>query len=409
MEHHETDGQRLCRLRKRAGLTQAQLGDRLGHTQGWVSRIERDVLVIDSIELLNRAARVLNVHPNELIGRPYRSASLSEERGHAAIGEIRRVVARYDLTPDWDRPVRDHGELRAAVTGLTALRRQALYAQLGETAPAIIRELHAAIECAHGEHAKEQLFGLLSLAYRETDSVAHALGYDDLSTLTGERVRWSAARCGDPLLVAVGEYLRVRDLWANALWADALVLMDRTIDDLSAGCRAGDPDTLSVAGSIQLRAAITSARAIDGDRAWDRLAEARDTSRRLHAVPDLPAVFDPYELTFTPTNVDMYEVGIAVELRDGARAVDAGAHTLIPAGTPPSRSGHFYLDLARGWIYHGDYAQALKSMERAEATAPMLVRNHSMAHNAVRAMVNHHRTANHGERIRGLANRMHVL
>jgi transcriptional regulator with XRE-family HTH domain len=399
-DQRESDGQRFKRLRRRAGLNQADFGQRMGKSQSWVSRIENDELGLDSIALVNRVARVLNVHPNEVTGRPYRGGTPSEERGHAAIPEIRRVIQRYDLSPDWDAPVRDAAALTAEVAALVTLRRKARYAVLGEQAPSILRELHAAVWDAQG-HDAEELYGLLARAYRETDTVAHALGYDDLSTLATERYLWAAHKANDPLLVVIGDYLRVRDLWANDLWADALALMDSALSDLD---HDDEPAALSVAGSLYLRAAITAARSCDGPRAWDRLSAAREAIGRLQAPPG----FDPYELTFTAPNVAMHGVAVAVELRDGVRAVELGSDVLLPSDMPGSRVGNHYMDMARGQIYFGDHLAALKSIETAERAAPLLVRNHPMAHAAVRALVTYHRSANGGDRLRRLADRMHL-
>jgi hypothetical protein len=264
----------------------------------------------------------------------------------------------------------------------------------------VLRELHAAVWGAQGHHA-EQLYGLLARAYRETDAVVHALGYDDLSTLATERFVWAARQANDPLLLAIGDYLRVRDLWANDLWSDALALIDNALVDLE---RKDTPEALSVAGSLQLRAAITAARFCDDARAWDRLAVAREAVERMNAAPG----FDPYELTFTAPNVAMHGVAVAVELRDGVRAVELGRQVVLPDDMPGSRVGHHYMDLARGQIYYGDHLAALRSIEAAERAAPLLVRNHPMAHAAVRALVTHHRSANGGERLRRLADRMHL-
>jgi transcriptional regulator with XRE-family HTH domain len=244
-DQHGSDGQRLKRLRRRAGLSQAEFGQRMDKSQSWVSRIEHNELELDSIALVNRVARILNVHPNEVTGRPYRGGTPIEERGHAAIPEIRRVIQRYDLAPDWDAPVRDVASLTADVAALVTLRRQARYSVLGESASSVLRALHAAVWDTQG-HAAERLYGLLARAYRETDAVAHALGYDDLSTLITERYAWAAGRSADPLLVAIGDYLRVRDLWANDLWSDSLSLLDLTLGDLDHDDRS---EALSVIGS----------------------------------------------------------------------------------------------------------------------------------------------------------------
>jgi transcriptional regulator with XRE-family HTH domain len=390
-------GARIRRLRKRAGLTQAEFGTRMSRSQGWVSGVEKGDLELDSVTLINRAARVLNVHPNEVTGRPYNPGSPTEDRGHASITAIRRVVQRYDLPPDWPVEPRPIEQLRESVDELTWLRRVARYAHLGEAAPDVLREVHAACHAAPAGPAAEALYGLLARAYKEADAVAHALGYDDLSTLTTERFRWAAARSGDPRLVAIGDFLRVRELWALDLWSDAVEVIDSALTGLAP---EADRFDRSVWGSLQLRAAITTARACDAPAAWDRVRYAQE------AASSLEGGFDPYELTFTAANVQVHAVAVAVEMRDGARALELAENTRLPRTLPPSRRSHYHLDVARGALYHGDYDQALVQLETAERTAPMLVRNHPMARSAVRALLTRQRIS--GERLRRIAERMHV-
>lgn len=392
------DGARIRRLRKRARLTQAEFAARIGRSQPWVSAVERGETEIDSVSLINRVARVLQVHPNEITGRPYSPHTTDEDRGHAAVTAIRRVVQRYDLPPDWDGPVRPAAELKADVDRLIALRQAARYADLGERAPDLLRELHAATVGALGREA-EVLYGLLAASYREADAVAHYLGYDDLSALTTERYRWAAARSGNPHLVAIGDYLRVRELWALDLWADALTVIDTTLATMEP---QNSPESLSVWGSLQLRAAITAARACNPMEAWDRIQFAEEAASRI------PAGYDPHHLTFGQANVAIHGVATAVELRDGARAVELAASTVLDSTVTRSRRGHHHLDWSRGLIYHGDYDQALVQLEIAERTAPQLVRNHPMTHAAVRALLTHERRSQK-ERLRRLADRVHVL
>lgn len=392
----ETDGARIRRLRKRAGLTQADFGQRMKRSQQWASAVEKGDLEIDSVTLINRAARILNVHPNEVTGRPYNPGSPTEDRGHAAIVAIRRVVQRYDLPPDWPIEPRPVQALRESVRELTRLRRAARYAHLGEAAPDVLRELHAACAAAQGA-AAEELYGLLAAAYKEADTVAHALGYDDLSTLATERFRWAAAKSGDPRLPAVGDYLRVRELWSLDLWSDALGVIDAAAGRLDP---AALPADRSVWGSLQLRAAITAARSCDAMEAWDRISLAEE------AAAATPPGYDPYELTFSEANVQIHGVAVAVEMRDGARALELADSTHLPRTLPPSRRGHYHLDVARGALYHGAYDQALAELETAERTAPLLVRNHPMARSAVRALLTRQRRS--GERLRRIADRMHL-
>lgn len=400
----ESDGARARRFRKRAGLTQAELGARIGRTQGWVSMLESDRVVLDSVSLINTIARELRVHPNELTGRPYRHGSTpAEDRGHAAIPEIRQQVQRHDLAPDWDGPVRSVDELAVAVAEMTALRQKASYTVLGEKVPAVLAELHAACHASSG-HDQERSFGLLAVAYREADSVAYGLGYEDLSILATSCVRWAAARSGDQYLTAIGDYLRVRELWSTASWDDSLTVIDAAIGRVDEPYAAGEAPALAVWGGLQLRASITAARKLDADEANARLQLAHEAADRLGDRDRN----DYYKLVFTRANVAIHDVAVAVELGDGVEAVKRGATLRLPADMPTSRSGHHYLDMSRGWLWYGSRDRALAEMEKAERIAPELVRNHPVARKTVRALLDAE-TRGYRERVRRLGARMNVL
>jgi transcriptional regulator with XRE-family HTH domain len=394
---HEADWERLRRLRKRSGLTQAEFGQRMGRSQAWVSSVERGDLVLDSISLLNRAARVLNVHPNDIVGRPYPATSPLEQRGHAAIRRMRRAIQCHDLSVPWAGEPGDIRTLRDDVARITLLRRQARYAHAGDAIPELLAELLSAARQSDARSA-EAFHALLARTYQEADAVAHAFGYADLSSLAIERARWSAEHSGDPLRVAVADYLRVRELWSSSLWGEASSYIDsalRRVEDI------GSPAALTVLGSLHLRAAITAARSYDAVQARAHLTEARTIAAHV------PTSFDPYELTFTSINVDFHDVATSVDMADGVEAVRRAKSVRIPPGTPPSRVSHFHMDVARAWLYYGDHARALSCIELAERVAPQLVRNHPMAHTTVRSLLSKGRRGSR-ERLRRIADRMHI-
>jgi transcriptional regulator with XRE-family HTH domain len=74
LEEAEEIGRRARRARLRLGIPQADLATALGKTQGWVSKMERGLIEIDRVGLLNLLAAELHVHPNDLVGRPYTSS-----------------------------------------------------------------------------------------------------------------------------------------------------------------------------------------------------------------------------------------------------------------------------------------------------------------------------------------------
>lgn len=401
----ETAGQRVKRYRRRAGLTQTELGRRMepARSQPWVSGVEADEIVLDSMATLTTLARALNVHPADLTGQPFRLGSTpAEDRGHAAIAEIRRQIERHDLPAEWDRPVHSVAELTAAVTSCSDLRQAARYGTLAEVIAPLLAELQAATE-VYADEELAQVWRQLAIAYREADSVAYGLGYLDLSILATERVRWAAANAGDVLQVGVGEYLRVRQQWESASWSDALLVLDRAIGRLEADGAASTPAGTSVIGSIQLRAAITAARRYDADEAWSRYDAAKACLERLG-----PAAPDFCRLVFTAGNVDIHGVAIAVELGDGVEAVRRGAGLRVDPALPASRAGHHHLDMARGWLWYGDRERALAALEKADRVAPSLIRHHPMAQATARALLDAEQRG-YRERVRSLGSKLHVL
>ncbi|MFF0248117.1 helix-turn-helix domain-containing protein [Streptosporangium sandarakinum] len=399
----ESVGTRVRRARKRAGITQIELARRVGRAQSWVSGVENDSIPLDSVALINTLAHALRTHPNELTARPYRGDIPSEDRGHSAIPEIRRQLERYDLDPEWEGVVRPLPDLRTAVGRIHWLRQEVRYAELTDEIPALLSELQAATHLYEGPD-RNAAFSLLSFAYRAADSVLYNLGYADLATITADRMRWAGERAGDFYGEALFAYLRVRNLWASTSWNDALAVLDRASAGIEREYTAGHPEALAVWGGLQLRAAITAARKNDADEAWARHRLAAEAVTRLGARQRT----NYYQLSTNQPNIDIHGVAIAVELGDGPGAVQRAQTVHLPKGLQASRAGYHHLDYARGLLWCGKRDAAVAELERAEKIAPMLVRNHPMAQQAVRTLLDLERYS-YRERIRRLGVRMHIL
>jgi transcriptional regulator with XRE-family HTH domain len=91
---HETQGTRLARLRKVAGLTQVELAERIGIIQGLVSAHELDKLKL-AAEMAVRYAKALNVSTDELLGlkAPKRT------NGELSLKLVRRLKGIEALPP----------------------------------------------------------------------------------------------------------------------------------------------------------------------------------------------------------------------------------------------------------------------------------------------------------------------
>jgi hypothetical protein len=93
-----------------------------------------------------------------------------------------------------------------------------------------------------------------------------------------------------------------------------------------------------------------------------------------------------YGMEFGAANVGVHEVSAAVELADGPLAVSR-AREVDQAGylraLPPSRTGHYRIEVARAWLYYGDRHRALRSLQTARRISPQLVRMHPMVRDTI--------------------------
>ncbi|MFC4052113.1 helix-turn-helix domain-containing protein [Actinomadura syzygii] len=370
-------GPRLARTRKLRGLTQQQLAERVPCSKSLIAQVERGHKPA-SQALIAGAARALRVEVGELTGQPYHDGTPREDLVHAAIPGLRRALLGWDL-PDEDVRPRPVAALRADVQRASKLGRDAYYGRLGEMLPGLLEELTTAVHEAPSAD-RAALFALLSEAYTGVTAIAYTLGYFDLRSLAMERVEWAARQSDDPLRVARTQWQRSTLFLVSASYERGARLLNRIRHDLGEDVGRMDPATLSVYGATHLRSAIFAARKPNAGEAWLHIAEARDAARLLDADAN------HYGLEFGPSNVAIHEVGVAVEMYDGTEAVKRAARIRLPPTVAPVRLGHYYIDLARGWLYHGNRARALETLYAARQAAPQQTRHHPQVRETVRML-----------------------
>ncbi|MFI1829574.1 helix-turn-helix domain-containing protein [Streptomyces sp. NPDC020412] len=406
LEEAEQIGRRAQRARLRLGMAQADLAAVLGRTQGWVSKMERGLIELDRVGLLSRVAAALHVHPNDLIGRPYTSTP-AENSWQISATSILRELRRYDLAPVHDGTPRPSGELWQDMSELHALRDAAANTTIMERIPDLLREARALAEVATG-HEREEAYAVYAVACKFAHTAAHALGHPELVAMACERAVWSARLSGDPVLPAVADWMRVWDMWATADWADAVALSDRALAGVQEQYDDGDPLAVRAWGALQLRAAVSAARGGRKAEAKDRIKHARGAAKRMDkAVGPLP--YDRHSLTFSSGNVKIHAISVALEMHEQREALSINRHMsneLIDS-LPNSRQGHYYMDLARAWLWDGNREKALTELEKAERTAPQLVRNHPIARSTLRTLVYAERVATR-EKLRRMSDRFHL-
>jgi transcriptional regulator with XRE-family HTH domain len=406
LEEAEEIGRRARRARLRIGMTQADLAAALGKTQGWVSKMERGHIELDRVGLLNLLASELHVHPNDLIGRPYNS-SPAENQWQVAAASILREFRRYDLAPVFDGTPRPARQLWQETTRLHRLRDAAANVAIMEVLPDLLREARALAEVSTG-HEREEAFAIYAVCCKFAHTAAHALGHPELIAMACERAARSARQSGDPLMPAVADWMRVWDMWATADWNDAVALSDKAINSVQRAYDEGEPLAVRAWGSLQLRAAVSAARAGRRAEAEDRIDHARAAADRMAEYTGPPA-YDRHSLTFSAGNVQIHAISVAVEMHEQRKALSINrctAPTLI-ASLPNSRQGHHHMDLARAWLWDGNRDMALQELETAERVAPQLIRNHPIARSTLRSIVYAERATTR-EKLRRMSDRFHL-
>ncbi|MFM9368126.1 helix-turn-helix domain-containing protein [Streptomyces sp. Da 82-17] len=406
LEEAEEIGERVRRARLRLGMPQADLAAALGRSQGWVSKVENGRVEIDRVGVLNAVAAELHVHPNDLIGRPYNS-SPDENQWQVAASSILRELRRYDLAPVFDGTPRTASQLWREATRLHRLRDAAANVSILRVLPDLFREARALIEVAEG-HEREEAYAIYAVCCKFAHTSAHALGHPELVAMACERAAWAARLSGDAVLPAVADWMRVWDMWATADWDDAVALSDRALATVQTPYEQGDPLSLRAWGTLQLRAAVSAARGGRPAEAEDRIAHAKVAADRM-AQHDGPPFYDRHSLTFSPGNVAIHAVSVALEMGQQSKALKISRRTSpdLVASLPHSRRGHFHMDLARAWLWDGNRDKALKELETAETIAPQLVRNHPIARSTLRSIVYAERAATR-EKLRRMSNRFHL-
>jgi hypothetical protein len=161
------------------------------------------------------------------------------------------------------------------------------------------------------------------------------------------------------------------------------VLMDRARARIGSSAGEMSAPARSVYGGLHLRSAVLAARAGDRQQSDAHLTEAREIAALTGEGTN------HYGMEFGPANVGLHEVSAAVEMADGTLAVTRAQHVQAdghPAVLPPERIGHYHIDLARGWLYHGDRRRALSALQTARRVAPQQVRYHPMVRETIRAI-----------------------
>jgi transcriptional regulator with XRE-family HTH domain len=332
MDDSARPGARIAEARKALGLTQLELAARAGVGYGTLAKVETGHQAASST-WLGAVARALGVDVAYILGSPYLDTAEGKAALHQYIPPIRRALAAYNLLDAEDEVApRSLAALTADVDQLGRWRRDTAYDKVGAALPGLIAELQRAAAELPAEDSHKAA-ALLANSYRAANTLAHKLGYVDLSLTAMERMERAAEKSADPLLVATADYLRAAALARIGDGKAALRLLHQQINNLDPWVtREGEANLASVAvlGALHMRAGVICAAMADADRSVEHLAEAA----RLAEWTGPDRVY--YETTFGPVNVELHRLAAEVDLAHPGHAVTVAEAIHLPPAWPAS-------------------------------------------------------------------------
>ena len=369
-------GKNIRTARKMRRMTVEQLAEAAHISVASLEKYESDSRNPSTRTILE-LAKALRVGTDRLTGQPYMNGTESEDGVQAVIPDLRRILLTYDSPEDLPAAPRPLAVLGDELESVSAMRRDGQYVPMGRLLPPLLSELtHVALDAAPGRE-QEQAYWLLARAYRAANSLAHKLGYHDLSMTAIERVRWAASRSGDPLMDVIGGYLLLGALLRQGAWRSAdrlMVRLETRLDRITSG--RWDDQTRGLLGSVVLKRAAARARQGDVDGSMRALEEAEEIAAACGG-RDLVV----HETSFGPSNIRIHEVHSLLEIGDAESAVRRGSEFAPSAELPGERRSHHYIDLAAAQLATGDRAASLASLQAAREIAP----NHTRFHPTVRS------------------------
>lgn len=369
----EHTGIRIAHRRKRAGLTQRGLTQKIPYSYSLLTQVESGHKPA-SPDLVAAVAKTLCIDVTALTGQPY-VTELQQDRLAVLIRPIREALDLYDLGADPAVAPRPTDQLRAAAHHLCAQIRATKLYDAALALPSVMAEITTA---AHRAPSSE-LWAALASTYRTAHDVSVKLGYYDLSTVALDRMDWAAERAADPLMSAVRQYMR-----ALVYFREGEYSIGQRLISSGHGILGQVPQTRerhAVTGQLHLGAAIIAARARDEQAVLTHLAGASGYADQVGEARDV------HWLSFGPTNVAVHAVSANVEMRHYGEALRHAEDVEIPNGWAVSRSAHFYVDQARTQMEAGRTEAALTSIVKARRLAPQQTRYHSGARETIRGLV----------------------
>lgn len=373
-------GARVRLVRRRRGLAQKVVADRVGISVPYLSQLETGQRNFSSRGLIERLAEALGCSPADLTGDRLHVHDRRVLDAAAAVPSL--TVALHDCTLDDPVEVahRPIGHLRLLAARAMRDADQATYpsgSQLGD----LILELHAALR---GPDRREALIAL-TYACTAATYLLGSLERPELAVTAATRGWAAATRAEQPSLAGMLVMTRSLTLARIGAHRRATALVDHALVDARPGAGASAAErsrSMQAAGMLHLTRANLAARGGDVEAAATHLAEAQVLAERTGESNFMARHFGP-------SNVAAWRLSTAVEAERGPEvAVTVTDGVVAALGSRDRRTG-VHLDLGRAWSQDPSPAHdiaVVRHIDTADRLSPVRVRQDPVVRDIVRAV-----------------------
>ncbi len=385
-------GERIRTRRKLLKLTVRHAADIAGISHASWGRIERGVQGTNNRFTLAKIAEALRCSVAALTGQAVTPAEV--EHVETGAYETMRAIVESDLSyAPLVVDVPPVAELDRELDLVLSLRRKCDYAGATGRLPDLVRGLHTA---AFGADRPEAL-RLMVRAQDVASFVVRFLGHPAAGVMAADRAQQAAEALGDPVMLGLAAYCRAHAAIGCGLYERALRLADTAAEVLERYADA--PDALPVRGQLLMTGALAATALGDPAGAAARAEEAQQLATHTGET-------DALWLSFGPTNLAFWQIGIEADGGDPGRAVE------IARGTDPrviesaSKQAAYYMDTGRALAALGRDAEAIRLLVTAERLAPQRVRHNPLAVETARILLERVQRNAAGTELLGLAERV---
>ncbi|MGH3979828.1 MAG: helix-turn-helix domain-containing protein [Pseudonocardiaceae bacterium] len=382
-----TIGQRLRRIRKSRGKTQAAIAELAGIHKSYLSLLENGKRALDSLKLIIDLAEALQIAPSELT----RIEVPAPGNGDVDAGIDAVRLAMRDVSHN--RPggqVLPVEVLRGRVTRLQEVRRRCRFPDVASDLPGLIRDLHTSIAAGRD---LDELLPLASLLHVQVTNMwlKDAGAPIDLLWQADAMALEAAERHGEDTTLGLAAFGTVYGLLADGRFALAQAELD------SVTLPTVTPETASLMCVLTMTNAVVAAM----DKRPGDVAAPMDTAAEL---AERISEHDPFGFGFGPTSLAARRVALTLEAGEPDRALSI-AEGVYPERLPfLTRQAGYWTDYGRAAArLRGRRDDAVRAFLKAEEIFPTRLYRDPFAREVIAELVNLTPRGRVGQDLRRLA------